>query len=201
MSYARAELNKLGGAGVFASYEKDSAVVVDPTTPANNYDGNFFGLFEKVGSPTTGPGGGLLVDDNNKARLAVGSFPWNILEGSIGGEFIRNSTSSFPMYYGVFNANQSGGAMAGMRVGATITDIRFDVTGKGTKVVGSSSVGVRHRAACTWDSTGFTSVFDEGEPSFTADTDTPSFDAVYFFFGGPSAAGEENEIFEAWYVP
>lgn len=197
-SYAMTELLKLGTSGIFASYEHDSVAIIDPVTPANNYDGNFLGAFSLVGTPVAGPNGGLAsASSTQTARIAVEDFPWNPAAGAIGAEFIRNTDAGANMVYAHVGSTSVPGA--GIRNGATISNTRLSVSGIGDfNGTPTTILGARHRMACSWSAAGRSLVLDENAPqTTTGGTCNLATTGLYLWFGG---AGDK-EVFEVWYVP
>lgn len=207
-TYSMFQLRRLGGVGLFASWEHDSVAIVDPVTPANNYDGSFAGKFTLVGTPTTGPNGGMLsTTGTNRATLQVTQFPWNPAKGTIGGEFVKmNVGQTSSHFFGVDNSVGNVGN-AVFRNGAIIATLRLafaEATGGNHEIPSTRFFyDVIHRAVGTWDNT-FKSATLDGQTATSTAAPTVNTSTNWFFtFGGSAggATGPHVEILEAFYIP
>jgi hypothetical protein len=194
-SYAMQQLSLRGGVGIFASYEFDSVAIVDPVTPANNYDGPFIGKFTIAGGAVAGPNGGLLaVGSSDYARLATTAFGWDPTQGTLGAEFIRTAAAvSFAQYTAINTVV--------LRNGATIATVRGEIAGIGNRdsLDPRLYADVRTMGATTW-STLASGCTTNGYLTPLGAGGTCTASAGNFDLGG-SGVGEYAEIFNAWYIP
>lgn len=187
------------GDGLFIDYTTDEAVVVHSATPANNYHGSASALVTKVGSPGTGPHGGMLVSTTAKyAKLALTSFPWNDTEGTIVVELARADVTVDGNFIDVWTS--VGGHEAIGIKNSPGNGYRF-VCGSSNMDRGTRTYsGVPHCVAAAYKANDMAMCYDGADP-VKITSGAVGVVSGFIFMGAWSGGADYAEIMRVWYFP
>jgi hypothetical protein len=184
--------------GLAVDFVNNSAAVKDTGTPANNYDSTVGGLLTLNGSaPSTGPNGGPLLTATTFYTLVIGKFPFNLSEGTMMLEFVRQATASWGQFCqigaNVFDDNLS------IRTGATSAYTRFIINGVAADYTGGDGIPQTVAGAYKLNDSGVS--FNGGPaPKITSVTPANS-GATSLFMEGYTGDSTAVEFLRFVYIP